>query len=305
MICMSPTHNTESSCNYRTLLFLAIYSATTAILLSLPSDSDAGELLIVPSMHTELIFTDNVSLVPKGPNKKADFVTRLVPWIHTKYNSRRIQSDINYRLINVIYRNTPDRNRSLHNLNAKNTFEVLDNFLFFDGNARIQQINRSLLRPQGDDANFTGNLQSIRQYSAGPYIRRRFGDVATSEIRYARIMTDSDISTSFFNSQANSYTGSILSGPAFQILQWGLNYTRQDIAFDLRNDDVRIETGIASARYNINRRFGITGTGGYENNTFGGGSVNKPKGVQMVSRFYLDSNTKNKYRGICRTKILR
>lgn len=105
-------------------------------------------------------------------------------------------------------------------------------------------------------------------------------------MRYARILTDSDSSTTFYNSQTNSYTGSILSGPEFQVLQWGLNYARQDIDFDLRPDTVRLESGVANVRYNINRRFAITGTGGYENNTFGGGGFqNKPKGARWSAGF--------------------
>lgn len=282
---MSPANNTKNSYNIRTLLFLAIYSTVTA-LLSLPSASDAGELVLVPNMRAELIFTDNVRLRPKGDTgKESDFVTRLVPGIYSHYTSRRFESEIDYRLINVVFVNASEQNRTLHNLNAKNTAEVLEDFLFFDGNVRMQQINRSIIGPQGDDVNVTGNLSNIRQYSASPYVRKRFGDVATAEARYARIMTDSDASTAFFNSQTNSYTGSILSGPDFQIFQWGLNYTRQDIDFDLRNDSVRLETGIANVRYNINRRFGITATGGYENNTFGGGAVNRPKGARWSAGF--------------------
>lgn len=285
MIYMSPTNHTKNSCNFRALLFLAIYSTATA-LLALPSISDAGEFVFVPNMTTDLIFTDNVRLAPKGdPAKEADFVTRLVPGIYTKYTSRRFQSEIDYRLINVVFQSASEQNRTLHNLDAKNRAELLEDFLFVDANVRMQQINRSLLGPQGDDVNLTGNLSNIRQYSVSPHVRRRFGDLATGEARYARIMTDSDASTTFFNSQTNSYTGSILSGPAFQVLQWGLNYTRQDIDFDLRNDSVRLETGVANVRYNINKRFGITGTGGYENNTFGGGTLNRPKGARWSAGF--------------------
>lgn len=283
---MSPTNHTKNSCNYRALLFLATYSTATALLLSLPSDSDAGDLVISPNMTTELIFTDNVRLAPKGdPDKEADFVTRLVPGIYGKYTSRRFSGEVDYRLINVVFQNNTEQNRTLHNLNAKGTGELLDDFFFVDGAVRMTQLNRSLLGRQGDDVNLTGNLANIRQYSVSPYVRRRFGGTATTELRYARILTDSDSSTSFFNSQTNSYTGSVLSGTDFQILQWGLNYTRQDIDFDLRNDSVRLESGVANARYNLTKRFALTGAGGYENNTFGGGSTNKPKGARWAAGF--------------------
>ena len=283
---MSPTNHTKNSCNYRALLFLAIYSTATA-LLSLPSVSDAGEWVLVPNSTVELIFTDNVRLAPKNdPAKEADFVTRLVPGIYSKYTSRRFDSEIDYRLVNVLYQNASEQNRTLHNLNAANTGEIIEDLLYVDGNVRMQQQNATLLGRQGDDVNITGNLRNIRQYTASPYLRRRFGDIATTEVRYARILTDSDSSSTFFNSQTNSYTGSILSGPEFQVLQWGLNYARQDIDFDLRPDTVRLESGIASIRYNFNRRFALTGTGGYENNTFGGGGfMTKPTGARWSAGF--------------------
>ncbi len=282
---MSPTNHIKNSCDYKALLLLATYSAT-ALLLSLPSDSDAGDLVISPFMRTRLIFTDNVRLTPDGsPNKEADFVTRLAPGLYGKYTSRRFSGEVNYRLINLLFAKTSERNRSLHNLNARGTGELLEDFFFVDGAVRMKQINRSLLGRQGDDVNLTGNLANVRQYSLSPYVRKRFGGTATTELRYARILSESDSSSSFLNSQANSYIGSILSGPDFQVFQWGLNYARQDIDFDQRRDTVRIESGVANVRYNINRRFGITGTGGYENNTFGGAVQNKPKGVRWSAGF--------------------
>ena len=281
---MSPTNHTKNSCNYRALLLLATYSTATALLLALPSDSDAGDLVISPSMTTELIFTDNVRLAPKG-EEEADFVTRLIPGVYGKYTSRRFNGEVDYRLINIIYQQNTENNRTLHNLNARGTGELVKDFFFVDGGARMVQLNRSLLGRQGDDVNLTGNLSNIRQYSVSPYIVRRFGGIATAQLRYARIMTDSDSSRTFFNSQANSYTGSVLSGSDFQILQWGLNYTRQDIDFDLRPDSVRLESGLANVRYNLTRRFGLTGAGGYENNNFGGGSLNTPKGARWQAGF--------------------
>lgn len=282
---MSPTNHTKNSCDYRALLLLATYSAT-ALLLSLPSVSDAGDLVISPNMRTDLIFTDNVRLAPDGsPNKEADFVTRLVPGVYGKYTTRRFSGEVDYRLINIIYAKTSLNNRTLHNLNAKGTGELLKDFFFVDGAVRMRQINRSLLGRQGDDVNQTGNLANIRQYSLSPYVRKRFGGTATTELRYARILSESDQSQSYFNSQANSYVGSILSGSDFQVFQWGFNYARQDIDFDLRPDTVKIESEIANVRYNITRRFGITATGGYENNTFGGGLQDKPKGARWSVGF--------------------
>jgi uncharacterized protein (PEP-CTERM system associated) len=283
---MLPTNTAKDSPNHGALLFLVTYSAAAALLLFSPK-SDAYEWLFTPSMRTDLIYTDNITLASgKGlDKKKGSGVIRLIPGLYSKFTSRRFDSEIDFRMRNIIYTAVPDRNRSLINLRTRNTGEIVKNFLFVDGNVFMTQQNQSLLRPGGDDANLTGNLANIRMYSVSPYVRQRFGDLASTEIRYSRILTDSDATTSFFNSQANTYHASLISGTDFRTLEWGLNYSRQDIDFDLRPDTVRIETGIGNIQYNITRRFGLTGTGGYENNEFGGVGQEKPKGVRWSAGF--------------------
>ena len=292
---MSPTNATKNSCNYKALLFLVTYSTATALLVLSPK-SDAGEWVFIPRMVTSLIFTDNVALAPKGaPDKESDVIIRLTPGFYSKISSRRFNSEIDYQLNNIIYVKNSERNRSLHNLDARNTLELYENHFFVDGNVRMQQQNENILGRQGDDINITGNLRNIRLYSVSPYLRERFGNFATTELRFARVLTDSDASRTFFNSQASTYNASLISGPDFRTLEWGLNYSKQVIDFDLRTDTVRLETEIANVKYNFTRRFALTGTGGYENNTFGvagSGIANtfsaagsRPKGIRWSAGF--------------------
>jgi len=283
---MLPTNTAKDSQNHGALLFLVTYATAVALLLFSPK-SDAYEWLLTPNMRTDLIYTDNVELATGTAldPKQGSVVIRLIPGIFSKFSSRRFDSEIDFRMRNIIFTYDTDRNRSLFRLNAKNTGEILKNFFYVDGNVFMTQQNTSILGPQGDDANITGNLANIRMYSVSPYVRQRFGNLASTELRYSRILTDSDSSTTFFNSQANTYHASLISGTDFRTLEWGLNYARQDIDFDLRPDTVRIETGIGNIQYNLTRRFGLTGTGGYENNEFGGVGQEKPKGVRWSAGF--------------------
>jgi len=300
---MSPTIADKNSCNYRALLFLATYSAATALLLLSPR-SDAYEWEFTPLLRTDLIFTDNLRLVPDNSpvKKEAEFITRIMPGFRSSFTSRRFDSAISFRIRNLIYANNSGKNRSLINLRTQNTGEIIKNLFYVDANARIRQQNQFLLGPLGDDANITGNLRSRQMYSVSPYIRKRFLNFATTEIRYARILSKSNASNTFFNSNSNSYQFSLISGTNFRTLEWGLNYSRDDIDFDIRPKTVKIETAIANIQYNFTRHFGLTGTGGYEENTFGGGPADdKPR---VVSRFYLVSNPKNESRSIGWAKVL-
>ena len=283
---MLPTNTAMDSQNHGALLFLVTYATAVALLLFSPK-SDAYEWLLTPNMQTDLIYTDNVELATgRGLDKKqGSVVIRLIPGLYSRFKSRRFDSEIDFRMRNVIFTHDTDRNRSFINLRAKNTGEIVKNFLFVDGNVFMRQQNSSILASQGDDANVTGNLADVRMYSVSPYVRQRFGNLASTELRYSRVLTDSDESRSFFNSQANTYHASLISGTDFRTLEWGLNYARQDIDFDLRPDTVKIETGIGNIQYNLTRRFGLTGTGGYENNEFGGVGQDKPKGVRWSAGF--------------------
>ena len=293
---MLPTNTAKDRQNHGALLFLVTYSAAAALLLFSPK-SDAYEWLFTPNMRTDLIYTDNLTLSSGragATKKKGSGVIRLIPGLYSKFTSRRFDSEIDFRFSNIIYTADTDRNRSLINLRSKNTGEIVKDFLFVDGTVFMTQQNQSLLSPQGDSANITGNLQNIRMYSVSPYVRQRFGNFASTEVRYARVLTDSDSSSTFFNSQANAYSANLISGPDFRTLEWGLNYSRQDIDFDLRPDTVRMETGIGNIQYNVTRRFGLTGTGGYENNEFGGVGQEKPKGVRWSAGFVWLPNRRTK-----------
>ena len=282
---MSPTIAAKNSCNYRALLFLVTYSTATALLFFSPK-SDAYEWELRPGFRTDLIFTDNLRLVSDNSTvkKEAEFITRLIPSIYSNFTSRRFDSVTNLRIRNILYAHNSSRNRTLINLRTYNTGEIIKNLFYVDANARIRQQNQSILAPQGDDANITGNLTSIQMYSVSPYIRKRFSNFATTEIRYAHIITNSNRSRSFLNSSSNAYQFSLISGTNFRTLEWGLNYSREDIDFDARPKTVKIETEIANIQYNFTRRFGLTGTGGYEENTFGGG-FDKPKGIRWSAGF--------------------
>jgi len=282
---MSPTITAKKSCNYKVLLFLATYSTATALLLLSPK-SDAYEWIFTPRMEVDLIFSDNVNLASgEGTDTKvSDFIARLTPGLYSKFTSRRFESETDLRILNLIYAKTSNRNRTLINLNTINTGEIIKDLFYVDGNVRIRQVNQSILGKQGDDVNTTGNFRDVQMYSVSPYILKRFANFATTEIRYAHVITDSNASSSFLNSTANVYQASLISGSDFRILEWGLNYSREDIDFDNRPKTVKLETEIANIQYNFTRNFGLTGTGGYEENTFGGG-VDKPRGVRWSAGF--------------------
>jgi hypothetical protein len=174
---------------------------------------------------------------------------------------------MNYTMNNLIYAEHSNLTRMRHQLNAVGTGELIKDLFFIDGRASISQQNASLLGPQAiDNVNVTGNRADVRTLSASPYLRHRFGNIATGEIRYTHNEVSSNIAR--VNSSANAYTATVNSGDAFRILHWGLNYSNQMIEFTQNNREVELERSFANLRYMVTNQFGLTATGGYERNSF-------------------------------------
>ena len=52
------------------------------------------------------------------------------------------------------------------------------------------------------------------------------------------------------------------------MLSWGLNYSNQSIEITRSGRDVELERTFANLRYMVTPQFALTGTGGYERNTY-------------------------------------
>ena len=92
-----------------------------------------------------------------------------------------------------------------------------------------------------------GNRANVRTFSISPYLRHRFQDFASAELRYTRSLVTSD-ANALSNSQGDSFSATLNSGTAFQTLSWGVNYSNQMVHFDLTGRTVEMERAIANLR---------------------------------------------------------
>ncbi len=256
-------------------LFLIICPTIIAIFLFFSSVADAAEWSVNPRLTIRETYTDNVRLgsgFRGAGSKQDDFITEINPGLSVTGLGRRVNVNAFYTMNNLIYARNKDLTRIRHQLNAKATTEIIEDLFFLDGNALMFQQNTTLLGPQAiDNTNVTGNRTSVRAYNISPYLRHRFQNFASTELRYAHGIVESG-ANGLRNSQRNSVLLNLNSGDSFKILTWGLNYSYQRIHFDgntiRAGRNVELERSIANFRYNITPRFGLTATGGYERNSF-------------------------------------
>jgi uncharacterized protein (PEP-CTERM system associated) len=226
-----------------------------------------GGWRILPRLSLVETYSDNVRLQRDGLEQQ-DLVTQINPGLIINGVGRRYTVSIDYTMNNLVYANLSEFNRIRHQLNAMGTAELIKDFFFVDGRAIMTQQNANLFGAQGiNNVNVTGNRADVHIYNISPYIRQRFQDVATTELRYTRNMVSSN-SNALFNSQADAFQASLNSGTAFRSLQWGLNYSHQAVNYERNNRTVEFERSMASLRYMVTSHFGLTATGGYERNTF-------------------------------------
>lgn len=272
------------------VLRLAVSSALVTMLLQ-SSDSVAGQWEFTPRFSIRETYTTNVMLRPEEL-ARSDLVTQINPGISLVGKTKRAKVNISYTMNNLIYAQETQFTRIAHQLNASATGELLENFLFLDAKAAMFQQNASLFGGQAvDNVNrIGGNRADIRSYSISPYIRHRFGDIATTELRYAYSIVDSTLNggnnnnvlgagavsagsaggQGFANSESNTIRLGINSGAAFRILGWGIDYNREEITFNTQQftRPINQEKIIGNINYRVTPEFSLIGTGGYEKNSF-------------------------------------
>lgn len=249
-------------------LFPATCSIATAMLL-VCSHAGAAEWKITPSLALLETYTDNVKLAPPGL-EKSDFITQINPGISLTGTSSHLKLNASYQMQNLIYAEESSQNTLNHLLNANANAELVDDLFFLDGRAAISQQNISLLGPQAaDNVNTTGNRTEVQTYSVSPYLRHRFSNYASTEIRY----THDEVSTGgsgLSNSQADRIQLGLNSGSAFKALGWGLNYSKGKTSYENTVHTPAIDTEVISGNlsYPVTPKFRLIATGGYEKNNY-------------------------------------
>lgn len=221
----------------------------------------------LPRLNLRETISDNVRLRQES-EARGDFVTQINPGFLLTGIGRRYDVSIDYTMNNLIYAELTNLTRTRHQLNARATAELVENLLFVDGRALMFQQNASMFGPQAiDNVNATGNRADIKMYSISPYLRHRFQDFASTELRYTHGIVQSDASA-LRNSQRDSFQAGLDSGESFRTLKWGFNYSNQMIHLERSGRDIELERSIGNVRYMVTPQFGLTATGGYERNSF-------------------------------------
>ena len=226
---------------------------------------------IVPTLSVEETYTDNVRLRPSG-SERSDWVTRLRPGVSVNGNGARLRFNATYTA-DVVDRAQEGTNDIFHYLNATGDAELVRQLVFVDARASVSQQNVSLLGPQAEsNVSNTENRTTVRTFLVSPYLRHNFGHDAQGEVRltYSTVntgRTSAGAAASLSDSDSTRIGMRLASGPAFKLLTWNIDYSKEHIAYD-SGQDIDIEKVSAGARRLITPTLGLKVNVGYEDNNY-------------------------------------
>ena len=245
----------------------APFAGFTVVLaiMAVPLAAQAADWRLTPTVGASATYSDNAN--QSATNPEDALILSVTPGFTLRSSgSRRVQATLQYGLSAVERFGNNESNDLNHNLNAAGKAELVEDFLFIDGNARISQELISLLGSPADADINSSNRATVGTYSISPYIQKRLGSFANTLVRYTAsgAIFENDVAA---QSASNSLTASLNSGPRFNDLSWGLNYairkTQNDNAVD-----TTFESASASAGYALTRKFRVFGTVGEDRNDY-------------------------------------
>lgn len=218
-----------------------------------------------PNVGASATYTDNANRSETDPQDA--LILGVTPgFTLSSEGSRRVKATLQYGLRGVARFGERSSENLYNNLNAVGKAELVEDFLFIDGSARVSQELISLLGSPADAETGNSNRATVSTYSLSPHIQKRLGTFATAQARYTNsgAIFENNVAA---NSSVNAFAANMQSGPRFNDLSWGLNYSIRKAVN--RNDvDTTFERASAQLGYALTRKFRVFGTVGQDWNDY-------------------------------------
>jgi uncharacterized protein (PEP-CTERM system associated) len=241
--------------------------AALALLGAQAAPAMAAEWRFTPELLLRETYSDNYTLAPSG-FEQSGFVTEVAPGFTLTGKGRRSEFHANYQLRGVNYSGGQGHNNFQNYLNADGRAELMDDFMFIEGNANINNVSTSAFGPQALDSTYaTNNRTEVRSYTISPFIKKRLSSLAQGELRYTHQGVSSD-TAGFSNYTGDRLNANLSSGEAYRTLGWDLAGWTQQSRYSGDLNSVRSDYINGTLRYRLTDTFSLTGSTGYERYTY-------------------------------------
>lgn len=239
---------------------------SVSLLLCAPA-AFCGQWTVSPSMRVEEIATDNIALSSR--EKASELVSDLNPGIKIHGFGDRIQLDLDYQLHQLLYANNSYHSHTQNYLKASGLLEAVDNHLFLDVSASMQQQTISPFLGANSGA---GNAYSLsnsveqRSFQLSPYWKGVLGQSVEYKLGYEyRAVNNS--SASALDVNARDWLLNMKGGAGQSSFAWTLDGTTKDTEYgDGRSYSEDTLRGVLA--YHLSNQFNVLGIAGAERNNY-------------------------------------
>lgn len=244
-----------------------IAATIAALLVAAPSRADWR---FVPGLAVTETWTDNVDL-QSDALAQTQLVSEITPSFTYVLNNRRLKAAASGSWRQFAYRDSDTiraREDNIREYNADLQGILSENLLFVDASASSQRRSLSAFRPQANYSPYSRlNGTDIKTWSVSPYLKHDFGRHATAMLRYTRDSVESDQSTIFGNSTADTMLMSLSSPAEPRLLFWSVSLLHQQQDNEIAGKST-IENASGNLRYRVNYALALTASAGYDRYDF-------------------------------------
>jgi uncharacterized protein (PEP-CTERM system associated) len=227
-------------------------------------DAAAANVTIQPAVRTRATVTDNVNLAPRG-SERSDVYLEVSPSIGLRRTGPRLRFDVGYQFSGYLHAREEAQDDSFHNLRASATAEAIDNFLWIDAGANVNQQFFSPIGAQPGDLGLqSANRYTSYSYFVSPYIRGVLPREVQYGLRYRASWSDSNQAV-LAAARVEEISGT-MDSPTRRF-GWGLDAYAQRTTF---RDQEPLEQSLVRGRlnYSVNPDLIATLRLGYERNDY-------------------------------------
>lgn len=239
--------------------------APVAFLALLASPVCKAEFKITPTAGVTETYTDNVNQTVDS-QAQHEFITELTPGITITDNGPNLKLNFVYAAEYFEYSNkdVPNINTFQNALQATANAAIIKEFFYIDSSASISQQAVSAFGPQVNNSNAysDNNRTEVKTITFSPYITENLGTTAVFQARYMHEAENSG-NVQLGDTQSDGVLLSLSSGPAFRLINWGLQFNRQTIDSTI-SPTVTAQTAELSGAYVLTPELSLTANAGYD-----------------------------------------
>ncbi len=220
-----------------------------------------------PSIGVEISHTDNVYL---SQDKQTDTISRLSPAIRLTGDGNRVSLNLDYTLNATNYAEHTSGDELTNSLNSNANIRFIDDFLFMDLSAGIDQ--RSISNSASTDQQrlaITEDYSEVVTTQISPYIDTLLGKHVDLTMRYTYTnVTYQENSLNNADSEAGVISASVSKAPNGSRINWSIDYSARDVQYEESDDDARFErvNGVLTLSPSVN--WEVITSLGYEINEY-------------------------------------